>query len=209
MSQFTKKAIIDSFIELSQTVPIEKITVTMISQKCGINRNTFYYYYQDVYSLLEEIIYSKSEKLFPASLQFGEADWVSNLRFMGQYAKKNEAFIKNMYQSMGRDAFGDYMVDLAIHPVRKYLDHYAEQLYREKGLTLTKDDRDKASYLFAKMFSETTVDWIRGKKAADPVETMELAVTMMDGVAEQILINMAKRHKGKKTEGRNSKSDKQ
>ena len=198
MSQFTKKAIIDSFIELSQTVPIEKITVTMISQKCGINRNTFYYYYQDVYSLLEEIIYSKSEKLFPASMQFGEADWVSNLRFMGQYAKKNEAFIKNMYQSMGRDAFGDYMVDLAIHPVRKYLDHYAEELYREKGLTLTKDDRDKAAYLFAKMFSETTVDWIRGKKAADPVETMELAVTMMDGVAERILLNMAQKHKNKK-----------
>lgn len=205
MSQFTKKAIIDSFIELSQTVPIEKITVTMISQKCGINRNTFYYYYQDVYSLLEEIIYSKSEKLFPASLQFGEADWISNLRFMGQYAKKNEAFIKNMYQSMGRDAFGDYMVDLAIHPVRNYLDHYAERLYREKGLTLTKDDRDKAAYLFAKMFSETTVDWIRGKKAADPVETMELAITMMDGVVERILLNMAKKHKSKKSEGKNSK----
>ena len=94
MSQFTKKAIIDSFIELSKTYPIEKITVTMISKHCGINRNTFYYYYQDVYSLMEEIIYSKSDKLFPESMQLGESDWISNLRFMGQYAKKNEDFIQ-------------------------------------------------------------------------------------------------------------------
>lgn len=193
MSQFTKKAIIDSFIELSKTYPIEKITVTMISKHCGINRNTFYYYYQDVYSLMEEIIYSKSDKLFPESMQLGESDWISNLRFMGQYAKKNEAFIKNMYQSMGRDAFGDYMTDLAYRPARNYIDQFGENMYREKGYTLTQDEKDRAAYLFAKMFSETTVDWIRGKRGADPAVTMEQAITMLDGVAEHILLNMAKK----------------
>ena len=47
----------------------------------------------------------------------------------------------------------------------------------------------------AKMFSETTVDWIRGRYQSDPVETMEKAIEMMDGVAEQILLNMAKKKK--------------
>ena len=192
MSQFTKKAIIDSFIELSKTVPIEKISVTMISKHCGINRNTFYYYFQDVYSLMEEIIYSKSEKLFPDSMFSEEDSWITSLRFMGQYAKKNEAFIKNMYQSMGRDAFGDYMEDLAYHPAKKYIDRYVENMYREEGLTLSREQRDIAAYLFAKMFSETTVDWIRGKKGDDPVQIMEHAVVMMDGVAEHVLHNMAK-----------------
>ena len=191
MSQFTKKAIIDSFIEISKTVPIEKITVTMISKHCGINRNTFYYYFQDVYSLLEEIIYSKSEKLFPDSMFAAEDNWISSLRFMGQYAKKNEAFIKNMYQSMGRDAFGDYMEDLAYQPARKYVDRYVDNMYREEGLTLNREQRDMAAYLFAKMFSESTVDWIRGKRVEDPAKTMEDAIVMMNGVAEMILHNMA------------------
>ena len=44
------------------------------------------------------------------------------------------------------------------------------------------------------MFSETTVDWIRGKRGADPVKTMEDAVVMFDGVAQAILLNMAKSH---------------
>ncbi|GEM_PF-212404 len=194
MNQFTKKAIIDSFIELSKTEPIEKITVTMISKHCGINRNTFYYYFQDVYSLMEEIIYSKSEKLFPAELQLGDDGWINILRFMGIYAKKNEAFIRNMYQSMGRDAFGDYMVDLAYHPARNYIDKFVEDMYKEERLSLTQDEKDRAAYLFAKMFSETTVDWIRGKRGADPVKTMEDAVIMFDGVAQAILLNMAKSH---------------
>lgn len=194
MNQFTKKAIIDSFIELSKTVPIEKITVTMISKHCGINRNTFYYYFQDTYSLMEEIIYSKSEKLFPTDLQLGDDGWINILRFMGIYAKKNEAFIRNMYQSMGRDAFGDYMVDLAYNPARNYIDKFVENMYKEERLSLTREEKDQAAYLFAKMFSETTVDWIRGKRGADPVKTMEDAVIMFDGVAQKILLNMAKKH---------------
>ena len=196
-SQFTKKAIVDSFIELSKTVPIEKITVTMISKHCGINRNTFYYYFQDVYSLMEEIIYSKSEKLFPADLQLGRDGWINILRFMGEYARKNESFIKNMYQSMGRDAFGDYMTDLAYQPAKNYIDRYVEELYKEERLKLTREEKDRAAYLFAKMFSETTVDWIRGKRGADPANTMEQAIVMMDGVAELILLNMAKHSKQK------------
>ena len=55
MSQFTKKAIIDSFIELSKTVPIKEITVTQISKHCGINRNTFYLHYNCVDDVLAEI----------------------------------------------------------------------------------------------------------------------------------------------------------
>ena len=194
-SQFTKKAIVDSFIELSKTVPIEKITVTMISKHCGINRNTFYYYFQDVYSLMEEIIYSKSEKLFPEDLQLGRDGWVNLLRFMGEYARKNEFFIKNMYQSMGRDAFGDYMTDLAYQPAKNYIERYVDEMYKEERLKLTREEKDRAAYLFAKMFSETTVDWIRGKRGADPAVTMEQAIVMMDGVAEHILMNMAKHSK--------------
>jgi AcrR family transcriptional regulator len=193
MSQFTKKAIIDSFIELSKTVPIKEITVTQISKHCGINRNTFYYYFQDVYSLMEELIYSKSEKLFPEEWGTSENGWIGNLRFMGEYARKNEAFIKNMYASMGRDAFGDYMVDMAYQPARKYIDDYVDKMYRNEGLTIKREDKDRAAYLFAKMFAETTVDWVRGKRGADPVETMETAITMMDGVAERILRNMAEK----------------
>ena len=48
MSQFTKKAIVETFLELLKEHSLDKITVKDIVEKCGINRNTFYYYYQDI-----------------------------------------------------------------------------------------------------------------------------------------------------------------
>lgn len=54
MPSFTKKAIMDSFLHLMEKKPLEKITVRDIVDDCGINRNTFYYYFQDIYAVLEE-----------------------------------------------------------------------------------------------------------------------------------------------------------
>ena len=51
---FTKKAIMDSFLHLLEKKPLDKITVRDIVDDCGINRNTFYYYFQDIYAVLEE-----------------------------------------------------------------------------------------------------------------------------------------------------------
>ena len=54
MPSFTKKAIMESFVRLAGKKPLDKITVRDIVDDCGINRNTFYYYFQDIYAVLEE-----------------------------------------------------------------------------------------------------------------------------------------------------------
>ena len=45
MPPFTKQAIIASFLKLAENVPLEKITVKDIVEDCGVNRKTFYYYF--------------------------------------------------------------------------------------------------------------------------------------------------------------------
>ncbi len=54
MPSFTKKAIMDTFLRLMEKKPLEKITLRDLVDECGINRNTFYYYFQDIYAVLEE-----------------------------------------------------------------------------------------------------------------------------------------------------------
>ena len=54
MPSFTKKAIMESFLRLMEKKPLDKITVRNLVDECGINRNTFYYYFQDIYAVLEE-----------------------------------------------------------------------------------------------------------------------------------------------------------
>ena len=55
MPSFTKRAIIESFLHIAAKKPLDKITVRDIVDDCGVNRNTFYYYFQDIYAVLEEI----------------------------------------------------------------------------------------------------------------------------------------------------------
>ena len=46
----------DSFKELAQAIPIEKITIKQITDKAGVIRPTFYNHFQDKYELLEWIL---------------------------------------------------------------------------------------------------------------------------------------------------------
>ena len=55
MSQTTKRALAQSLKHLMEQKPLEKITVVDISEDCGVNRQTFYYHFQDIYDLIEWI----------------------------------------------------------------------------------------------------------------------------------------------------------
>lgn len=53
--RYTKKAIKDSFLELFESKPLEKISVTEICNNADINRGTFYSHYSDPYDLKEKL----------------------------------------------------------------------------------------------------------------------------------------------------------
>ncbi len=55
MSEQTKKALKNSFLELYAQNGISGVTVGAITKKAGYNRCTFYNYYTDVQEMLEEI----------------------------------------------------------------------------------------------------------------------------------------------------------
>ncbi|MFR5791125.1 MAG: TetR/AcrR family transcriptional regulator, partial [[Clostridium] leptum] len=56
MSIYTKKAIMDSFVKMLSQKSFDKITIKDIIEDCGLNRSTFYYYYEDIYALLEDVL---------------------------------------------------------------------------------------------------------------------------------------------------------
>lgn len=59
-TQKTKTKLRETFWELYQEKPIEKISVREIIEKAHFNRSTFYEYYPDIYAVLNEI----EEELF-------------------------------------------------------------------------------------------------------------------------------------------------
>lgn len=64
MPNSTKEMIVTSFYGILHEKNFEKITVKDIVEGCGINRKTFYYYFKDIYDLVEYALRTELEKYF-------------------------------------------------------------------------------------------------------------------------------------------------
>ena len=69
MAKFTKKAIMDCFLNMLKRKNIDRVTVTDICEECGINRNTFYYYFSDIYDVLDSVLIEETEKNIDNAIQ--------------------------------------------------------------------------------------------------------------------------------------------
>lgn len=53
LAQATKKALAAALKELLGQKPFHKITISDITEQCGVNRMTFYYHFHDIYDLAQ------------------------------------------------------------------------------------------------------------------------------------------------------------
>lgn len=58
-SLITKRALARTLKELCQYRSFEKISINDLTSKCGLNRQTFYYHFQDKYDLLQWLYYDE------------------------------------------------------------------------------------------------------------------------------------------------------
>lgn len=62
MSQITKRALAASLKKLLAEKALDRITVTDLTEDCGVNRQTFYYHFRDIYDLVEWIYTSEASR---------------------------------------------------------------------------------------------------------------------------------------------------
>ncbi len=120
MADLTRRAIRASFLKLLEKEPISKITVKDIASECGINRNTFYYHYQDIPALLLEIVKEDTDRLirdYPSIDSLEEAVQVA-----GRLVLDNRKVMQHIYHSVNRDIFESYLWEICTHVVEKYFD---------------------------------------------------------------------------------------
>ena len=114
MAKFTKHAIMQAFMELLNTTSFDKITVKDIVDKCGINRNTFYYNFEDIYALVDEILQDEVKKIAEIHRPFHS--WNEALLSAADFALQNKKAIFHLHNSVKRSQLDKYS-DRVIHSV--------------------------------------------------------------------------------------------
>ena len=99
MSELTKKALAVSLKKLLSKKELSKITISNITDECGVNRQTFYYHFKDIYDLLEWIY--KNEVI--DEIDNKDEDWQQRFLYIFKYVLKNKEFVKNTYNSISRE----------------------------------------------------------------------------------------------------------
>lgn len=144
MSKFTKMAIMNSFMKLLGEMPFDKITVKDIVEDCGINRNTFYYNFQDIYALVDEIMQNEINRIAEMHKQ-PYLSWSEGLLVAVEFAIKNKKAIYHLHNSVKRRQLSRYMKKTIYGVVSEFVTRKAE------GKNISEDDLQfvSAFYCFA------------------------------------------------------------
>ncbi len=97
----TKKALSEALKKAMEKKPFQKITVSELIRECNINRNTFYYHFEDIYALLKWMFEEETIKVvrhFDLLVDYKEA-----IGYIADYVEQNRYMLNCAYDSIGRD----------------------------------------------------------------------------------------------------------
>lgn len=101
----TKQVLADALKELLTTHTFSKIKVNDIVEHCGINRQTFYYHFDDKYDLVNWIFFT--EIFSNLQQEYSSIEWDTILKLC-EYFYQNLAFYRRVLLEDGPNSFTAY-----------------------------------------------------------------------------------------------------
>lgn len=120
----SKEKLKNSFIDLVLEMPFDKITVTKIVEKAGVNRGTFYAHYADIYDLMQCVATENFNELMKILEEFEKNDKLTEPKNMllklNEYIIEKEVLYKrlintniaNIVIEKLEDRFNTYMLNV-------------------------------------------------------------------------------------------------
>lgn len=179
MPNFTKRAIKESFLKLLNEQPLTQISVRKIVEECGINRNSFYYHYQDIPALIEEIVMDAANTLIQQHSSITSFDEGVEAAF--RFTLDNKRAILHICNSVNRNIYEQYLMRICEYVVTTYFDTVFE-----KDI-ISKSDRD-IMILFTKceLFG-LFIDWINTGMQDDAIEKLKHLLLLCNGLSSEII----------------------
>ena len=180
MSNFTKKAIQESFLKLLTERPLSKITVKDIVADCGVNRNTFYYYFEDIPKLIESIVEEDAAEIIQSYPTIEKFEDCLEAAITLALAKKRA--VLHIYHSANREIYEMYLWKVCDHTVNAYVTSVLQgKSVRESDLAVVKE---YLSGLAFGLFSR----WLKNDMN-DDIRSMLLRLTeIKKGMIEEMIL---------------------
>ena len=170
--------------KLLSTRKLDKITVKDIAEDCGVNRQTFYYYFRDIYDLLEWNFCDATERLIRSGLDHG--DWRSGVKAVTEYLQENRTLVWNAYHSISHESVSEFLK-------RTLRPHILSAVREEaKGLEWEpcQENVDFVADIFTLTAAGIVMEWIGTQRMEGTEERLNELFTAMDGSVSLMLRNL-------------------
>ncbi len=153
MSTNTKNLIFKTFVEILGEKPFDKITVRDIVERANVNRNTFYYYYSDIYELLEEMFTREFTEMV-AEHRNGFR-WLVGFSNLLTTAYNNKKIINNICASRSYEYLENYMFKSCKIILSEFIHEISE------GKNISEDIVDFTASFYMYAIIGTLSEWFR------------------------------------------------
>ena len=177
--KFVKEAIEETFLALLDEKPYNKITVKDIVDRCGVNRNTFYYHFHDIPSLLEEILTDRIDALIQQHCRPGSL--VECMSVTTEYFLKNKKAVMHLYKYIPRDVFVENLDRLSLYLVEEYMANVTA------SMEIHQEDRDLIVRFFKCMMVGVFLDWFESGMRYDLLGNTIRLYELQEGSALRLL----------------------
>lgn len=179
MANATRHLIAQALEDLLRQKTLDKITVKEIVEKSGVNRQTFYYNFEDIYALVEWIFEEKTRAL--AGQVDLEADWKELIPQLSQNLLEYKQLILNAYHSLNRVHLERYLKNW----LRPYVAHVVDD--KAQAYRVTETEKAFICNCYVAVFVGIALEWIESNMSGNLISQMDMFIKLVDGSLESIL----------------------
>ena len=167
LSLKTKQSLASALKDAMGRKMLSKITVSELAAACNVNRKTFYYHFQDIYSLLKWMLEQESAEVKNTFGQIVSAE--DALRFTMDYVDKNKHIINGILDSMGHEEIKQFFYNDLFSVIYKAIEHEEQKL----GVTVEEQFKNFLAGFYTKSSADFLSDWAASQQTQDKEKMLQ------------------------------------
>ncbi len=177
MSVLTKQALAKALKNLLLEKPLNRVTVGDIAKECGVNRQTFYYHFQDIPDLVVWMVVQEAKERF-SDFKDRDVSWEEGFMILFDLMLRDKKFILNIYHSVSLEHLQEFLYELLAPSLRKAVDR------SNAGKALNEDEKKFATDFYKFALAGIILDWIKHDMREDPEKIVSRLVAFFDNGIE-------------------------
>jgi len=159
-SFITKKALSSGLKDLMKSKSFDKITIEDITSQCGLNRQTFYYHFQDKYELINWIYFNEAIGILSSDLSL--ETWSDRILAMLTAMKRESGFYENALKSSGSEELERYLLSFSNELFRNLIEKI------DQSRTIPVDDVNFIAQFYSFGCVGLIASWAKAGMTASP-----------------------------------------